>query len=177
MLRPIAPRIRSFLAVAALAALVPAAVGCSSDDDGDEGADATATTTEAEAAPEPSDPDQKVALALIDEFASALEGSGFDEDTQSCIVEVARDAIPAGLEGAELDAAYQEACDVTSSAVLGGAYYAGMVEQGVEPEAAACARDLFAQLDVDEAAAMVQDEAAQQELASGCGVDLDQLQG
>lgn len=169
----LAPRRRgghAALASLLIGALLLAGCGGGSDEEGsgDEGTETTTTaasdeTTTTEAA--------GGASAMLDGFAEALEGSGFDADQQACILEVAERGLTDSLDPAELDAAYQESCELTANEVTAGAYFSALVDLGVDEAAAGCARDLYAGLSPEQAAEVTADEAARASILEGCGID------
>jgi hypothetical protein len=176
MLRPTPARRRAAALAAPMLVTLLLLAGCGggSSDDGAKDDGKATTTTEAKAGgktttteAKPDDPN----AATIEQFATVLEGSGFDADQQECILTVAEKGMTDGLDAAKLDAAYADECGLSGPQVIAGAYYSAMVERGIDEKAAACARDLYGNLTVEQAAVFQDDAKARDSLLEGCGID------
>ena len=175
MLRPTPARRRAAALAAPLLVTLVVLAGCGggSSDDGAKD-DAKTTTTEAKGGDKTTTTEGKAEdpnAATIEQFAGVLEGSGFDADQQECILTVAEKGMTDGLDATKLDAAYADECGLTGPQVTAGAYYSAMVERGIDEKAAACARDLYGNLTVEQAAVFQNDTKARDSLLEGCGID------
>lgn len=171
MSRSTPARQRSLLAsILLVAALLLAACGGDGSDGGSDGAEKTPTTGGSTKTTEASDDDGD-RPAFIQDMATALEGSGFDDEQITCVLDVAQDALSTGASPEELDASYSEKCDLTNNQVVAGAYYAAMVDKGIPKKDAACVRDLFAALTPEQAAVFTEDAQASASLLEGCNID------
>lgn len=173
MLRTTPARRRTLLVAPLLAAtLVLAACGGGSSDSSSEDDGAKATTTEASSTTSSGskDDDAPERPKIIEDFGKVLAGSGFDDEQIDCILGVAqKNLLKSDPEG--LNAAYQDECGLTATQVSAGAYYAAMVDQGIPEADAACVRDLYGNLTLEQAAVFDENADARDSLLRGCNID------
>ena len=78
-------------------------------------------------------------------------------------------------DATKLDQTYSDRCGLTGPEVTAGAYYAAMRAKGIGEKEAKCARDLYANLTVEQAAVFQKNASAGTSLLRGCGIDPKQL--